>query len=310
MIVPSLADLTAFITVWEQKGFSAAARKLGVSPSSLSHSMKNLEAQLGVRLLNRTTRSVSLTSAGEHLLRRANPAIAELISAVNEVVSEGNKPSGSIRISAAEEAARLIIREVLPGLLLAYPDIHVEFVVDTRYVDIVADGFDAGMRLLEEVPKDMIAIEMGPPLRLIAVASPVYLERHGIPKVPQDLDVHRCVRYRFDSGAIYHWEMSYQNTNVSLNVAGPLTMGNTPLMVEAALAGIAIAWVPDFAAQSHIAKGQLVELLPEWSPYHSRLSLYYPANRHQPAAFKLFVAAVQAWARKGQTDVAEAAQAS
>ncbi|CAG4922577.1 LysR family transcriptional regulator [Paraburkholderia gardini] len=296
MLRAGLSELTAFVAIAEQRSFRAAARVLGVSPSALSHSMRGLEARLGVRLFNRTTRSVALTEAGAQLLRRAGPAIADLEDAVNEVASARNRPSGSIRISASESAARPIIREVLPDFLAACPDIHVEFVVDTRLVDIVADGFDAGIRVLEDVPRDMIAVRFGPDMRFAAVASPDYLSRHPAPKAPHDLAQHRCIRFRFESGALYRWDLEHRGKTASIDVDGPMTLGNLNLMVEAALAGIGIAWVTEHHVVAHLASGELVHLLPEWSPSFPGLCLYYPANRHPPTALRLFAQAVRDWA--------------
>ncbi|EIK94293.1 LysR family transcriptional regulator [Pseudomonas sp. M47T1] len=299
-----LPELTAFAAIAELKSFRAAAGRLGVSPSALSHTMRNLEARLGLRLLNRTTRSVALTAVGEQLLRRILPALSDLDSAVTEVVSASVRPSGSVRISAAESGARPIIREVLPDFLAAYPDIHVEFVVDTRFVDIVADGFDAGIRVHEDVPRDMIAVPFGPPIRFAAVASPDYLARHGTPQAPHDLHAHRCIRYRFASGALYHWNMERNGEAAVMDVHGPMTLGNTTLMLEAALAGIGIAWIPDYHTQAPVQAGHLVHLLPEWSPRLGGLCFYYPANRHPPLALKLFMEAVREWEHRRRGDEA------
>jgi DNA-binding transcriptional LysR family regulator len=296
MLRAGLSELTAFIAIAEHRSFRAAARVLGVSPSALSHAMRSLEARLNVRLFNRTTRSVALTEAGEQLLRRVRPAIADLEDAVNEVASERNRPSGSIRISASESAARPLVRHVLPAFLAAYPDIHVEFVVDTRLVDIVADGFDAGIRVLEDVPRDMIAVRFGPDMRFAAVASPDYLAAHAPPRSPHDLRAHRCIRFRFESGALYHWDFGMRGKRATIDVDGPLTLGNLNLMVDAALAGIGIAWVPENIVSEHIAAGRLVRVLEEWSPTLPGLCLYYPANRHPPAALRLFLEAVREWA--------------
>lgn len=291
-----LSELTAFVAIAHERSFSAAARTLGVSPSALSHAMRGLEARLEVRLFNRTTRSVALTEAGEQLLRRVAPAIGELEDAVNEVAATRNRPSGSIRISASESAARPLVREVLPEFLATYPDIHVEFVVDTRLVDIVAEGFDAGIRVLEDVPRDMVAVRFGPDMRFAAVASPAYLARHGVPEAPHDLSGHRCIRFRFESGALYRWDLEHRGKSVNVAIDGPMTLGNTNLMVEAALAGIGIAWVPDYLIAEHLVSGRLVRLLAEWSPSFPGLCLYYPANRHPPTALRLFAQAVRQWA--------------
>lgn len=290
-----LTELNAFIAIAEHRSFSAAARVLGVSPSALSHTIRHLEAGLGVRLFNRTTRSVALTDAGELLLRRVRPAVADLDDAMNEVASSGDRPSGSIRISASESGARPLIRHVLPAFLKRYPGIDVEFVVDSRLVDIVAQGFDAGIRLFEDVPRDMIAVRFGTEMRFAAVASPDYLARHAAPKAPHDLLKHACIRFRFDSGAIYRWDLVRRGKSATIDVQGPLTLGNVRLMVDAALAGIGIAWVPVEQVAEHLASGQLVQILPEWSPTFSGLCLYHPANRHPPTALRLFVEAVREW---------------
>ncbi len=289
-------ELTAFKTIAEHQSFSAAARVLGVSASALSHTLKNMEETLNVRLFNRTTRSVSLTEAGEQFLKRILPSIADLQDAVNELTTAQNRPSGTIRISSAETSAIPLIRDFLPTFFEKYPDIHVEFVVDTRFVDIVADGFDAGIRLLEDVQRDMVAIRLSPDLRFVAVASPKYLTQHAAPDVPQDLQKHRCIRFRFTSGRLYLWEMVKKETSFAVDVDGPMTLGNTNLMIEAALAGIGIAWVPEPQVKDHIEEGRLIHLLPEWSPTLSGLCLYYPANRHPPTAFRLFTQELREWA--------------
>jgi len=297
MLRAGLAELTAFVAIADQRSFRAAAGTLGVSPSALSHSMRGLEGRLGVRLFNRTTRSVALTEAGEQLLLRVRPAMADLEDAVNQVASAHDRPSGLIRISASEASARQIVRHVLPGFLAAYPDIHVEFVVDTRLVDIVADGFDAGIRVFEDVPRDMIAVRFGADMRFAAVASPDYLAQHAPPKTPDDLAQHRCIRFRFESGALYRWDLERRGKSASIDVDGPMTLGNLNLMIEAALAGIGIAWIPENQVTEELASGRLVHLLPEWSPSFAGLCLYYPANRHPPTALRLFADAVREWAR-------------
>lgn len=294
----ALSELTAFVEIAKARSFRAAARALDVSPSALSHAMRVLEARLQVRLFNRTTRSVALTEAGEQFLQRVGPALADLDDAVNAVTSAASRPSGSIRISASESASRPLVRHVLPEFLRAYPDIRVEFVVDTRMVDIVGNGFDAGIRVMQDVPRDMVAIRFGPDLRFVAVASPAYLAGHPAPKAPHDLLAHRCIRFRFESGAIYHWDLAYRGKSTSIDVDGPLTLGNLNLMVEAAVAGIGVAWVPEDLVSELLADGRLVQLLPQWSPSMSGLCLYYPANRHPPTALRLFAQAVREWAAR------------
>jgi DNA-binding transcriptional LysR family regulator len=302
MLRADLPELTAFITIAEHRSFSGAARVLGVSASALSHSMRNLEARLEMRLLNRTTRSVALTEAGEQLLLGVRPLLADLANVANEVTSARNTPSGSIRISASESSLRELIRHVVPDFANRYPQIHIEFVVDSKLQDIVGDGFDAGVRLYDDVPKDMIAVRFGSDLIFAAVASPQYLADHPAPQQPQDLKHHRCIRFRFTSGGLFRWDLTHDQHNSSLDVDGPLTLDNVNLMVEAALAGIGIAWVPLGQVAEHLQSGRLVHLLPQSSPNYSGLCLYYPANRHPPMALRLFAQAVREWA-SGESDL-------
>lgn len=291
-----LSELTAFITIAEQQSFRIAAGVLGISPSALSHAIRNLEAKLSVRLFNRTTRSVALTEAGEQLLRRVRPTMADLEDAINEVASARNRPTGTIKISTSQASALPLVRYVLPEFLERYPDIRVEFIVDSRYIDIVAHGFDAGIRLHDDVPRDMIAVRFQADMVLAVVASPGYLQRYGTPKKPHDLTQHRCIRFRFEGGALLEWELSQQGKKTHVHIDGPLTLGDTHLAIEAALSGIGIAWLPMNYISEHLDTGRLVHLLPEWSPSFPGLSLYYPANRHPPTALRLFIEAVRNWA--------------
>jgi DNA-binding transcriptional LysR family regulator len=296
VIRADLPELTFFIAIAEHRSFSGAARVLGVSPSALSHSMRNLEARLEMRLFNRTTRSVALTEAGEKLLDGVRPLILDLANVVNEVTSSQTTPSGLIRISASESSIRPLIRHVVPDFTARYPNIQIEFVVDSKLQDIVGDGFDAGVRLFDDVPRDMIAVRFGPDVRFAAVASPEYLSRYPAPEVPQDLKAHRCIRFRFTSGSLFRWDFKRGEQSVSLDVEGAITLDNVNLMAEAALAGIGVAWVPMASVADHLAAGRLIQLLAEWSPNYSGPCLYYPANRHPPMALRLFVQAVRDWA--------------
>jgi DNA-binding transcriptional LysR family regulator len=296
VIRADLPELTFFIAIAEHRSFSGAARVLGVSPSALSHSMRNLEARLEMRLFNRTTRSVALTEAGEKLLDGVRPLILDLANVVNEVTSSQTTPSGLIRISASESSIRPLIRHVVPDFTARYPNIQIEFVVDSKLQDIVGDGFDAGVRLFDDVPRDMIAVRFGPDVRFAAVASPEYLSRCPAPEVPQDLKAHRCIRFRFTSGSLFRWDFKRGEQSASLDVEGAITLDNVNLMAEAALAGIGVAWVPMALVADHLAAGRLIQLLTEWSPNYSGPCLYYPANRHPPMALRLFVQAVRDWA--------------
>ncbi|MCO7612813.1 MULTISPECIES: LysR family transcriptional regulator [Pseudomonas chlororaphis group] len=302
MMRADLPGLTAFITIAEHRSFSAAARVLGVSSSALSHSLRNLEARLQMRLFNRTTRSVALTEAGQQLLNGVRPLMSDLAAVIEQVTSTRISPSGSIRISASESSIRPLIEHVVADFVERYPNIHIEFVVDSRLQDIVGDGFDAGIRLLDDVPRDMVAIRFGPDLRFAAVASPAYLARHPAPQEPQDLKHHRCIRFRFTSGGLFRWDFKHAEQSVSLDVPGPLTLDNINLMVAAALAGTGIAWVPQTTVAEYLAAGRLVQLLAPWSPSYSGLCLYYPANRHPPIALRLFAEAVRDWASQTRDD--------
>ncbi|MGA7779274.1 MAG: LysR family transcriptional regulator [Paraburkholderia sp.] len=295
---PGISELSAFVAIAQHRSFSAAARAMGVTPSALSHAMRALEARLQTRLFTRTTRSMALTDAGELLLRRVAPAIRDLEEAVDEVTSAQQRPSGSIRINCSENGARPLIEHVLPNFLETYPDIDVEFVSDTRLVDIVAGGFDAGIRVLEDVPKDMIAVRFGPEMRFAAVASPTYIGRHGMPQNPNDLLSHRCIRFRFESGALFRWDLEHLGRRVSLDVDGPMTLGNLNLMVWAALAGIGIAWVPESLVSELVTAGLLIHVLPGLGPSFGEWCLYYPANRHTPPALHLFANAVREWSAR------------
>jgi len=297
MLRAGLSELAAFVSIAEQRSFRLAAKTLGVSPSALSHAMRTLEERLGLRLLNRTTRSVALTEAGERLYNRARPAIVDLQDAVSDALSTQSHPSGRVRISASEASARPLIYHVLPGFLLTYPDIHIEFFVESRFVDIVDAGFDAGIRVHEDVPKDMIAVQLYRQMHFVTVASTEYLSRNGHPAQADDLKHHRCISFKFASGASSPWTLQRDDQKVEITVDGPLIVGNLNLAVDGALAGIGIALVPESHAADHIRSGRLIHVLKDCSTSIPGLCLYYPANRHLPAAMRLFVDAVRAWAK-------------
>ncbi|MDQ8731121.1 LysR family transcriptional regulator [Bradyrhizobium sp. LHD-71] len=281
---PSLSDLTAFSAVADHRSFRAAADVLGVSRSSLSHTILALERNLGVRLLHRTTRSVALTEAGERLLRRLKPVLQDLDDAIDTVVDHGGHPRGMIRINGGEGAVRLLLKTVVPRFLGRYPQVSLDIVSEGRLVDIVEEGFDAGIRLAEAVPQDMVAVPIGKELRFLAVAAPDYLAAHARPVVPDDLRSHRCIRQRLPSGKIYRWEFEKHGQEVSIDVPGVLTLNHTLVMVEAAADGLGIAYVPETAARSSIDNGKLTALLEDWSPPVPGLRLYYPGHRRVPAA--------------------------
>lgn len=291
---PTFADLSAFSAIAAHRSFRAAADSLGVSRSSLSHTMRTLERDLGVRLLNRTTRSVFPTDAGQRLLTRLHPALRELEAALDEVAGDGGRPSGPLRINANEVATRVLLRGVVPEFLLRHPEIDLDLVTDGRLIDIVAEGFDAGVRLYESTPKDMVAVRFGDDIRFLPVASPDYCARHAPPTTPDDLLHHRCIRQRLPSGKRYRWQFERFGQETVVDVSGSLTLDHPALMVDAALDGLGIAYVPELAVGPHLATGKLVALLEAWCPPIPGLCLYYPGNRHVPAGLRAFVDVLKA----------------
>ncbi|UXS31397.1 LysR family transcriptional regulator [Agrobacterium tumefaciens] len=284
-----LAAFAAFLTVASHRSFRSAATELNMTPSAISHSIKVLEQRLNVRLFNRTTRSVSLTEAGERLAAKLRPAMASIEEAVQELEGNAPVPTGTVRINASEGAIRLILRPVLARFLREYPQVHLDIVSDGRLSDIVADGFDAGIRLAEAVPKDMVAIPVMKEVRFAAVASPGYFEQRGYPVAPQDLYSHDCIRFRFESGAIYRWEFERLGVVERINVSGPLTLSDQPLMVEAAIDGIGIAFVPDHLATDALEDGRLKRVLEEWCPVYPGLCLYYSGRRHVSSGLRALI---------------------
>jgi DNA-binding transcriptional LysR family regulator len=286
---PTLADLNAFTAIIAHRSFRKAADELGLSPSTLSHMMRGLEQRMGVRLLNRTTRSVSPTEAGERLAARLQPALRELDAALEAVDDFRGGPSGSLRINSSTIVIRRLLETVVPTYLARYPDMALDLVNDGRLVDIVADGFDAGIRLREAVPQDMIAVPFGGPARFVAVASPGYLSARGTPSTPQDLARHECIRLRMPSGKLYCWEFEHRGEEIAVEVSGALTLNDNDLMVQAAAAGLGIAYVPEHAFAGHLERGELVVVLAEWCPPIDGLCLYYPGHRHVPAGLRAFI---------------------
>ncbi|MGN8117255.1 LysR substrate-binding domain-containing protein [Labrys sp. 22185] len=289
-----LFALTVFLSVAAHRSFRAAAIELDVTPSAVSHSVKSLEQRLDVRLFNRTTRSVSLTDAGERLAAKLRPAVSSIAEALQVVDDFREAPSGTVRINSSEGAIRLVLLPVLARFARDYPQVHLDIVSDGRLSDVVADGFDAGIRLAEAVPQDMITVRLTETARFAAVASPGYFAAHGRPAVPQDLHRHACIRFRFDSGAIYRWEFERHGTTETINVTGPLTLTDQPLMVEAAIQGIGIAFVPDHLVVGALADGRLERILDDWCPAFPGLCLYYPGHRHVSAGLRALIAAIRA----------------
>lgn len=290
---PSLADLHAFAAIASHKSFRRTADVLGVSHSALSLAMRGLEAKLGVRLLNRTTRSVSLTQEGEQLLTRLTPILLDLDQALGETSAAGGQPSGVVRINGSEGAIRLLLQTVLPPLRARHPRIELDLSVDGQLVDIVARGFDAGIRLGEALPKDMVAVRLGSELRFLPVASPAYLRRHPAPRTPDDLMTHQCIRQRLPSGKRYRWEFKRRDQELALDVPGALTLDSSALMAEAAADGLGIAYVPEPYAAPYFARKRLLPLLEDWCPAIPGLYLYFPANRHPPPALRALIDVVK-----------------
>ena len=286
---PTLTDLRAFMAVAEHRSFRRAADLLGITRSSLSHAVRGLEDGLGTRLLHRTTRSVSLTEAGERLLGRLDPLMSDLTAALEEVAGAQGDPLGTLRINGSEAAVRLLLQTVVPAFLARYPGVELDLVAEGRLVDVVEQGFDAGVRLGEAVPKDMVAVRLGPDIRFLAVASPHYLAIHPAPEVPDALLKHQCIRQRLPSGKRYRWEFLKRRQEVAIDVPGALTLDNTQLMVEAAIDGLGIAYVPEPYARAALDDGRLVAVLQDWCPLIPGLFLYFSGTRHMPTSLRAFI---------------------
>ena len=294
MSKPTLSDLRAFIAVAEHRSFRRAADFLGIARPSLSHAIRGLEDSLGVRLFHRTTRSVALTEAGTRLLGRLDPLMHDLDAALEDVTGEQGHLQGQLRINGNDVAIRLLLRTVVPEFLARYPGVDLDLVAEGRLVDIVEQGFDAGIRLGEAVPKDMVAIPLGPDIRFLAVASPRYLAQRPAPEVPDALAQHQCIRQRLPSGKRYRWEFSKRGQTVEIDVPGTLTLDSNSLMVEAAIGGLGVAYVPEPYAHAALDDGRLVSVLEDWCPRIPGLSLYFPGNRHMPAGLRAFIDTIQA----------------
>ena len=288
-----LSDLNAFMSVAKAGGFRDAARAGDMSPSGLSEAVRRLEAQLGVRLLNRTTRSVVPTEAGQRLFDRLGPALAEVASALDVVNSARDKPMGTLRLNVPVSAARLVLPAILPGFLAAYPDVEVEIVTEESFVDVLASGCDAGIRYEERLEQDMIAVPIGPRVqRFAAGAAPAYLDRHGRPQHPRELLSHACIRGRFSSGTIYAWEFEREGEVLKLEPSGPLIVragGGTDLAVDAAVAGTGVVYLFEDWLRPYFEHGELEPILEPWWPRFSGPYLYFPGRRLMPAPLRAFV---------------------
>lgn len=289
-----LVDLNAFVTVAEEQNFTRAAALLGTSQSALSHTIRRLETRLGVRLLTRTTRNVSPTEAGEKLLATLRPALESIGLELASLSELRTRPAGTIRITTSEHAATTVLWPALQGLLQDYPDINIELSIDSGLTDIVADRFDAGVRLGEALAKDMIAVRVGPDLRMAVVGSPEYFSKYPPPETPQDLAAHRCINLRLLSGGgLYAWEMEKDDRELRVRVEGQLAFNNTNMIVRAALAGFGLGYVMEDHVAERIADGSLIRVLKDWCPAFSGYHIYYPSRRQPSAAFSLLVEALK-----------------
>jgi DNA-binding transcriptional LysR family regulator len=289
-----LYDLAAFAVVAEHGSFTRAAAELGMSQSALSHAMKALEERLGVRLLSRTTRSVSTTEAGETLLRSLRPALDEISSGVNAVGALRGKPSGTVRVTATKHAVSSVVMPVLPRFLASHPDIRLDIIVDDNLTDIVADRIDAGIRFGDIVEKDMIAVRIGPDIRMAVVGAPSYFADHPVPKTPRDLAGHRCINYRHvRTGGLYAWDFEEKGRPFEVRVEGPLVFNNAELTREAALAGQGIAYVYADEVAADIRAGRLNRILEKWCPIFPGYYLYHPSRRQTPPALAAFISALR-----------------
>jgi DNA-binding transcriptional LysR family regulator len=287
-------ELAAFAAVARERSFTRAGAKLGVSPSALSQTIKALEARLGLRLLTRTTRSVAPTEAGERLLQTVAPRFEEIEEALAALGEMRDRPAGVIRITAGEHAARTVLQPGLARLLPDYPDIRVEVTVDYGLVDIVAEGFDAGVRLGEQVAKDMIALRIGPDLRMAVVSSPAYFQKRPKPLTPQDLTDHNCINMRLPTyGGLYPWEFERDGRELKVRVDGQLVFNTIRQRLDSALLGLGLAYLPQDVAAPCIVSGDLVRVLADWCPPFSGYHLYYPSRRHASPAFSLLVEALR-----------------
>lgn len=289
-----LVDLNAFLAVAEEKSFTRAAARLGTSQSSLSHTVRRLETQLGVRLLTRTTRSVAPTEAGERLLDTLKPALDSIGQQLASLSELREKPAGTIRITTSEHAVETVLWPALEKLLPNYPDIHVELSIDSSLTDIVTERFDAGVRLGEALAKDMVAVRIGPELRMIVVGSPAYFARQPIPLTPHDLAEHQCINLRMlSAGGLYAWELEKDGREVRVRVEGQLTFNNINAIIRAATVGFGLGFVMEDRVRQHLADGRLIRVLDDWCQPFPGYHLYYPSRRQPSAAFSLLVDALR-----------------
>ena len=285
-----LTDLAAFLAVAEARSFTRAAARLGTSQSALSHTIRRLETRLGLRLLTRTTRSVAPTDAGERLMETLRPAFDDIDTRLAALTALRERPAGTIRINTPEHAAETVLWPALARILPDYPDIKVELTIEHGFTDIVAGRYDAGVRLGEQVARDMIAVPIGPPMRMAVVGSPAYFQRRRKPKQPQDLEAHTCINLRFTtSGGLYAWEFERDRRELKVRVEGQLAFNNSRMCLKAALDGFGLAFLPEDRVTVHVREGRLVRVLADWCAPFPGFHLYYPSRRQQSPAFSLLV---------------------
>lgn len=283
-------DLAAFATVAKERSFTKAAAKLGVSQSALSQTIRALEERIGLRLLTRTTRSVATTEAGERLLQTVAPRFEEIEAQLAVLRELREKPAGTVRITAGEHPAISILQPALKRLLPDHPDINVEIIVDYGLTDIVAEGYDAGVRMGEQVAKDMIAVRIGPEMRMAVVGSPEYFEKYPIPKTPQELTAHKCINIRLPTyGGVFPWGLEKDGREVKVRGDGQLVFNNLGLRLSSALDGLGVAYMPEDQVLPHIAEGRLMRVLEDWCPFFPGYHFYYPSRRHSSPALSLLV---------------------
>ncbi|HAV1902878.1 TPA: LysR family transcriptional regulator [Enterobacter hormaechei subsp. steigerwaltii] len=294
MLKDNFNDLLSFMVVARERSFTRAAAQLGVSQSALSHAMRNLETRLEVRLLTRTTRSVAPTEAGEQLFMRLSPHLLEIEQELTALRDTRDRPAGKIRLTAGEHAMSAVLWPVLKPFMAQYPDINVEVTVDNGLTDIVDGRFDAGVRLGEQVAKDMIAVRIAPDMRMAVVGSAEYLQRFGVPETPEQLDQHRCINMRLPTrGGLYAWEFERDGRELRVRVDGQLILNSLPQRIDAAENGLGLAYVPEDAVQDALAESRLVRVLEAWCPAFTGYHLYYPSRRQHTTAFALLIAALR-----------------
>ncbi len=298
MYRPGLSELEAVAAVAREESFRRAALALGMSTTALSNAVAKLEANLGVRLFNRTTRSVSLTEAGRAFVAQIGPALRDIHDAMEGVRSQQETPSGTIRINTFAAGAREIMSPLVLEFLRRYPDVHVDIVTEGRLVDVVADGFDLGLRRADLVPADMIAVPVGRPQRYAVVASPAYFKQHGKPRTPADLSKHQCIRVRLPNGALLRWHFEKRGQAVQVDVSGPVTLDEASLSRVAVLAGVGVGLFMEQDVREDIAAGRLERVLEDWTQPLGDLCLYYPSRRHPSAALKAFIGLAREMSRK------------